>query len=132
MGRKIALDSNVLVALYKFDDSTHQKAKEITKRLHDQGDIFMVLNLVAQETATVISMKIGQKAAKDFYLKRDGVIDQEIALDDDLEKLSWNIFLKQAKKGTSFIDCANLTFIEKYQLDGIVSFDKFYPKKLLV
>jgi len=44
MGRKIALDSNVLVALYKFDDSTHQKAKEITGRLHNQGDIFRLNN----------------------------------------------------------------------------------------
>ena len=84
MGRKIALDSNVLVALYKFDDSTHQKAKEITRRLHNQGDIFMILNLVAQETATVISMKVGQEEAKDFYLKRDRVIDQEITFDDAL------------------------------------------------
>ncbi len=132
MGRKIVLDSNVLVALYKIDDSTHQKAKEITRRLHDQGDIFMILNLVAQETATVISMKVGQKEAKDFYLKRDRVVDQEIVLDDSLEKLAWNIFMKQAKKGTSFIDCANLALIEKYNLNGILSFDKFYPKKLLI
>ena len=132
MGRKIVLDSNVLVALYKLDDSTHQKAKEITRRLHDQGDVFMVLNLVVQETATVISMKVGQKEAKDFYLKRDRVIDQEIALDDDLEKLTWNIFMKQTKKGTSFVDCANLVAIEKFSLDGILSFDKFYPKKLLI
>ena len=70
MGRKIVLDSNVLVALYKLDDSTHQKAKEITRRLHDQGDVFMVLNLVVQETATVISMKVGQKEAKDFSKER--------------------------------------------------------------
>lgn len=132
MGRKIVLDSNVLVALYKLDDSTHKKAKEITRRLHDQGDIFMILNLVAQETATVISMKVGQKEAKDFYLKRDRVVDQEIVLDDSLEKLAWNIFLKQNKKGTSFIDCANLAVLERYKLDGILSFDKFYPKKILI
>lgn len=132
MGRKIVLDSNVLVALYKLDDSTHQKAKEITRRLHDQGDIFMILNLVVQETATVISMKVGQKEAKNFYLKRDRVVDQEVVLDYSLEKIAWNIFLKQVKKGISFVDCANLAFIDKYRLDGILSFDKFYPKKLLI
>ena len=132
MGRKIVLDSNILVALYKLDDSTHQKAKEITRRLHDQGDVFMVLNLVVQETATVISMKVGQEEAKDFYRKRDRVIDQEIVLDDILEEQVWRIFMKQVKKGTSFIDCANLAFIDKYKLDGILSFDKFYPKKLLI
>lgn len=132
MGRKIVLDSNVLVALYKLDDSTHQQAKEITRRLHEQGDTFVVLNLIVQESATVISMKVGQEEAKDFYQKRDRVIDREIALDDALEDQAWKIFLRQLKKGTSFIDCANLAFIEKYKLDGILSFDKFYPKKLLI
>lgn len=132
MGRKIALDSNVLVALYKLDDSTHQKAKEITRRLHDQGDTFLVLNLVVQETATVISIKVGQEEAKDFYRKRDRIIDQEIVLDSDLEELAWNIFVKQAKKGTSFVDCANLAVIEKYKLDGILTFDEFYPKEIRV
>lgn len=132
MGRKIVLDSNVLVALYKLDDSTHQQAKEITRRLHEQGDAFVVLNLIVQESATVISMKVGQEEAKDFYQKRDRVIDREIALDDILEAQAWKIFLRQLKKGTSFIDCANLAFIEKYKLDGILSFDKFYPKKLLI
>lgn len=132
MGRKIVLDSNVLVALYKFDDSTHQQAKEITRRLHEQGDTFVALNLIVQESATVISMKVGQEEAKGFYQKKDRVIDREIALDDVLEGQAWKIFLRQLKKGTSFIDCANLAFIEKYKLDGILSFDKFYPKKLLI
>lgn len=132
MGRKIVLDSNVLVALYKLDDSTHQQAKEITRRLHEQGDTFVALNLIVQESATVISMKVGQEEAKGFYQKRERVIDREIALDDVLEDQAWKIFLRQLKKGTSFIDCANLAFIEKYKLDGILSFDKFYPKKLLI
>lgn len=132
MGRKIVLDSNILVALYRLDDSTHQQAKEITRRLHEQGDTFVVLNLIVQESATVISMKVGQEEAKDFYQKRDRVIDQEIVLDDVLEGQAWRIFLRQLKKGTSFIDCANLAFIEKYKMDGILSFDKFYPKKLLI
>ncbi len=118
----------MLVALYKADDSTHKKARDITQKLHDNGDIFLVLNSVVQETATVISMKVGQSEAKMFYQKRHSVIDQEIVLDKDLEILTWDIFMKQSKKGTSFIDCANLALMEKYKLDGILSFDKFYPK----
>ena len=41
-------------------------------------------------------------------------------------------FLKQTKKGCSFIDCANLAVIERYKLDGILTFDEFYPKELRV
>lgn len=132
MGRKIVLDSNVLVALIKSDDSTHAKAKEIMTRLHNEGNVFVVLNLVVQETATVISMKMGQKEAREFYEKRNSVIDQEIFLDNELEAQAWRIFVKQNKKGTSFIDCANLALMEKCKLDGILSFDKFYPKDILV
>ena len=55
-----------------------------------------------------------------------------IFVDEEMEKLSWRIFSNQAKKGTSFVDCSNLAVIEKFSLDGIVSFDKFYPKKLLI
>lgn len=132
MGRKIVLDSNVLVALYKLDDSTYQKAKELTVKLHNQGDTFLVLNLVIQEVATVISMKVGQTEAKEFFEKRGRVIDQEIDLDKDLEKLAWEIFLQQKRKGTSFVDCANIAVIEKYRLDGILTFDEFYPKEMRV
>lgn len=130
MGQKVIVDSNVLIALVKADDSTHLVAKRLVLNLHDKGYVFIALNLVIQESATVISMKVGQKAAKDFFENRARVIDQEIYLDSDLEKTAWRIFIEQNKKGTSFIDCANLAVIQKYKLDGILSFDEFYPKSL--
>ena len=51
-------------------------------------------------------------------------------LDAILEQLTWDLFLKQSKKGTSFIDCANLTALSYYNFDKIFSFDQFYPKTL--
>jgi predicted nucleic acid-binding protein len=132
MGRRIIVDSNVLVALFKADDSCHKRAREIVQKLHNNGDMFWALNLIIQETATVVSIKVGQDESKDFYQKRNRVIDQEVPLNNELETLSWNIFLKQSKKGTSFIDCANLALLEKYKLDGILSFDEFYPKNVRV
>jgi len=53
-------------------------------------------------------------------------------LDLELENNSSKIFEKQSKKGMSFIDCANLAVLEKYKLDGILSFDEFYPKRFRV
>ena len=90
----------------------------------------MVLNLVVQETATVISMKVGQEIAKDFY-QETGLLDQEIQPDDILEEQVWRIFMKQVKKGTSFIDCANpLAFIDKYYVGRDFVFDKPPKKKI--
>ena len=57
---------------------------------------------------------------------------QIILLDLELENNSSKIFEKQSKKGMSFIDCANLAVLEKYKLDGILSFDEFYPKRFRV
>ena len=36
------------------------------------------------------------------------------------------------KKGTSWIDCLNIVSVKTYNLDGILSFDKFYKKHIHV
>jgi len=91
-----------------------------------------VLNLVVQESATVVSMRDGMDQARVFYDGYNSLVQMEIDLDEELEKLAWKIFLQQHKKGTSFVDCANMAVIEKYRLDGILSFDTFYPKELRI
>lgn len=53
----------------------------------------------------------------------------KIHVNEELEDAGWSIFLSQTKKGTSFVDCANLAVIEKYKFDGILSFDGFYKDK---
>ena len=59
------------------------------------------------------------------------LIDSNL-IDEDLETMTWKIFKRQTKKGTSFVDCANMAVIEKYKLDGIITFDEFYPKEMMV
>ena len=59
--------------------------------------------------------------AKVFYDGYQDLIDIEIKLEEKLERLAWKIFSKQTKKGTSFVDCANLAMMEMYKLDGVVT-----------
>ena len=61
------------------------------------------------------------RVAKVFYDGYQDLIDIEIKLEEKLERLAWKIFLKQTKKGTSFVDCANLAMMEMYKLDGVVT-----------
>jgi len=61
-----------------------------------------------------------------FYDKLPKLNLKIISFDEKLENMSWEMFLKQTKKGCSFVDCANLAVIKAYNLDGILSFDKFY------
>jgi len=130
MARAI-VDSNVLVAIVRENDELHKKAMGLIKKIKGRYELW-VLNLVIQESATVVSMRDGMDAAKVFYSGYENMIDIEVRLDEEVEGMTWEIFLKQKKKGTSFIDCANLAVIEKYKLDGIITFDEFYPKELMI
>lgn len=122
---RILIDSDALFALYFIDDANHQKAKKILEPFSKEDELF-VANLVLQESATVISRKIGQNQALDFLKKFEKTNAREIFLDRRLTAKTWQIFKEQTKKGTSFIDCANLAIAKELKMDKIFSFDKFY------
>ena len=126
---KALLDANVLVGVVRDKDALHEQAVELLEKWQEEVELW-ALNLVIQEAATVVSMRDGMEAAKIFFRGYKNMVDVEIKLDEELEELSWGMFLRQVKKGTSFVDCANLAVIEKYKLGGILTFDKFYPKEL--
>lgn len=128
---KILADSDFLVALYKPDDSNHVKAKRIFKSIENDTTLFS-LNLVFQESTTVISKKMGMVHAKNFFELINHLVKSRIDLNQKLEQKAWQIFIKQTKKGTSFVDCANLAVLKEFELDKIASFDKAYPKNLLL
>ena len=128
--QRMLLDSDFLVAVFRPTDSSHHKAQEFLQKLNHQPVELWVINLVIQESTTVISYKMGMEEAKKFYLLAKQEINQLVEIDGVLEKTAWEIFLKQTKKGTSFIDCANLACLQTYKLNKILSFDAFYPKEL--
>lgn len=127
---KLIADSDFLIALYKPLDSNHQKAVDLYKRIQNKYKL-TALNIVFQESTTVISKHIGMDNAKKFYQLISKMVGEQVFMNNELEKDTWKLFLKQTKKGTSFIDCANLAFCQKYKLDGILSFDDFYPKEVV-
>ena len=123
---KVLIDADALFALYVNSDLLHQNAKDIFAQLLQSKAELYVTNLVIQEVGTIISYRLGQKSAKDF-LNRIGRINVEsIFVNKALTVRAWQIFKKQAKRGTSFIDCANLTIAQELKMDKIFSFDKFY------
>lgn len=125
---RILIDSDALFALYFVDDTNHLKAKNILGTFSKEKDELFVANLVLQESATVISRKIGQKQALDFLKKFEKTNTREIFVDQKLTAKTWKIFKKQTKKGTSFIDCANWAIAQELKIDKIFSFDKFYQR----
>lgn len=122
---KYLVDSDFLISFSNPQDSNHLKSHDIYKNLKE-GTELIALNLVFQESTTVVSKRFGMVMAKSFYEMVSKFINTKINIDEEIEKNSWKIFLKQTKKGTSFIDCANQATLEKLKLDGILSFDEFY------
>jgi len=123
---KILVDADALVALAKEDDSNHQKAIKIAQRL--KKETLCITPLTIPEAATVLSYRVSQKAARQFLKEAKERRLIELSLTPLLVQLTDEIFLKQKKKGTSWIDCLNVTTIKTHHLDGIFSFDKFYSK----
>ena len=127
---KILIDSDFLVGLFRDEDAHHRISLDLLKRENKVGSNLFVSNLVLFETATVLAHRVSMDAVRLFYEKLPKLKLKRIGIDERLENRSWEIFLKQMKKGCSFVDCANLAAIEIYKFDGILSFDKFYPKGL--
>ena len=128
---KLLIDSDFLFGLFVQTDPHYSESKRLGAKFGPTSNLF-VSNLVIYETATVISYKDNHKSSLIFLDKLPSLNLQTIVLDSALEEMSWKIFKTQTKKGTSFVDCTNLAILEKYKLDGILSFDLFYPKHLRI
>jgi len=123
---KVLVDADALVALAKEDDTNHSKAVKIAQRL--QKTSLYITPLTIPEAATVLSYRVSQKAAQEFLKEARKRKLIEIPLTVSLSCLADEIFLKQSKKGTSWVDCLNVATLQSNQLDSIFSFDKFYQK----
>lgn len=129
---KLLADSDFLFGLFVPDDLHYKRARQIWLDIMKKDIEVFVLNLAVQETSTVLSHKRGQLTAISFVDKLPGLRLKILEVDINMEEEGWKIFKSQTKKGTSFVDCTNIAAIHKYKFDGILSFDKFYPKQLRV
>lgn len=127
---KLLIDSDFLYGSFNTNDAHHITSVALFKKYKYSGASFYVLNLVLQEVGTLLSHRVGMDAVRHFQREIALLGVNTINVEESTEKAAWELFLKQTKKGSSFVDCANLAVIEKYNLDGILSFDSFYPKNL--
>ncbi len=124
--QKLLVDADFLVALAKKDDSNHQKALKTAQAI--SNDNLCVTPFVIAEAATVLSYRVSHAAAKMFLSGIRNKNLAEISLDSESKKEADKIFLEQNRKRTSWVDCLNATVVKTYELDGIMSFDKFYRR----
>lgn len=123
---KILVDADALVALVKEDDSNYKKAVKIAQRL--KKETLYVTPLTIPEATTVLSYRVSQEAAQKFLKEARQRKLIELPLTTQTSILADEIFLKQRKKGTSWIDCLNVAMAKIHNLARIFSFDRFYKE----
>lgn len=127
---KVLFDSDFLFGSFNPADPHYQQALTMFAELIKLKPSIYIVNLVLYETATLISHRLDHKQAIKFFKDILTTDFTCIFIDEELSKKATQIFLKQSKKDTSFVDCANVAVMEKLKINKIFSFDKFYKDKL--
>jgi predicted nucleic acid-binding protein len=83
---------------------------------------------VVVETTTVLSHKASQALAIKFLQVVNRGNIPIIHINEELQQAALKIFAQQTKKGTSVLDCSNITVMQKFNVPSIASFDKVYKK----
>jgi predicted nucleic acid-binding protein len=126
---KILCDADFLIALFVQDDSNHKKAFEIYNSF--DSSYFVFTNLAIYETATVLSRKLEHDDAIFTLESIRNRFCNPIVFDTKWESDIFDIFNSYSKKNISFFDCSCLFIAQKFNYK-IASFDKFYPKEILI
>jgi|SRR3989338_2889920 len=122
---RLLVDADFLISIIKEDDRNHSLSIKKIEGL--KTSIVFITPFTIPETVTVLSYKVSHNAAKKFLKEaRNKFI--ELSLNENIIELADQIFLSQNADGISWIDCLNAAIVRYYKLEGILSYDKFYPK----
>lgn len=128
--KDVLVDTDILVAIFKSDDSNHMKAMKLCESFQAKGTEFILSPFTLYEAATVISYKIAHAKAISFIKEMKEIDLSVYMLSSEHLELAEKWFFKQKGRGISYFDCYNMALMERYksQLDGIFSFDAIYRK----
>ena len=83
--KRCLTDSDFLVAVFNSKDASHAKALGISERLDSSEMELWGSNLIQQESATVVSHRIGMDAAREFVRLLAADLDRFVVVDRRLE-----------------------------------------------
>ena len=122
--KKILVDSSFLVAIFRKNDSLHQRAIENRNVLENDcyisnGIISEVITILGQKTKDIALVRLAYNYMKDNFT----IIDES-----DINMYNDNVFTifekyNKDKFRLGFIDCSQGVIYDYYDLDYVVSFD---------
>jgi predicted nucleic acid-binding protein len=83
---------------------------------------------VFAESVSIISMHRGRSQALRFVDKVQEAESPYVVrrADETIDATALEFFKKQTSRNTSFVDCANVAFLQKFHMAAIFSFDRVY------
>ena len=132
MARKLLADSDFFIALYKKDDSNHQRAMKLLETLSGDAVELLMSVFIYSEIATVLSQRVGKQTARYFMndVEKQGV--QIVQSDATLFERARHVFQVQTSKNVSFADATNIALAQIKGIEEIASFDADYAKNGLM
>src|SRR5687767_12238323 len=100
------VDSDAFVGLMWEADLLHEKAKQLFSEARAHRFKLVTTSFVVAETATVLSDRSGQDAARAFLSFVEKI--PTIHITDELQQASLTFFKEQPNKHTSVVDCSNI------------------------
>ena len=124
------VDSDAFIALARVDDSSHDKALKILDMLKQDQYTFITSNYVFSEVVTVLSLRLGRETAVTFieHMKSTTSGYSMQWINEQIEQKAIEIFIKQASKNVSFVDCTNMAIMKMNDITTIFSFDTVYHR----
>jgi predicted nucleic acid-binding protein len=123
--KKVLIDANYFCALNNVNDALFKKAKNLAVKLADKNYRILTLNYIVSEALTVLSLRVGKKAAVNFGRKMfNNQRIQILRVSDKEEKEAFKIFLKVKNKNFSFVDAVILQILKDEKIDYLLTFDK--------
>lgn len=127
---KLFFDSSFIIPIFKRNDSNRQIV-ENNKKILFENECY-ISNGIIQEITTVIMMKTKniELTKKAYYFLNDNfslINEFEIEKFNDKVFSIFNKYNKDRYKA-SFIDCSSVIIANNFDLDYVVSLDKFFNK----
>ena len=127
---KLFIDSSFIIPIFKRNDTNHEIIHK-NKHILLENECY-ISNGVLQEVITVIMMRTKSKKHKKkaYYF----LVDNFIILNElDIERYNDQVFsiFKKYNSNTykaSYVDCSSVVIVNQFNLDYVVSLDKFFEK----
>jgi predicted nucleic acid-binding protein len=122
----ILVDSAGFVAWFFRQDQNHSRAVQQFKQIEQEGLLPITTNVVIDESATVLSHRVGQTLAREFLDFAAQL--PTIFVTEELRAETLTLFRAQERKGTSVVDCSNIVVMQRFDIPLILSFDAVFSK----